>query len=161
MLCVLRTWTIAIQLRLEFLQLIYDFLASNKAVTPYVNMFSIVRFLLVKKCGRMAKALRCSLAAGVRRGGSNPVLHLKSLWTWMSSTHRSLIVKSNWNYASKTLVSLVFFLMKHVFIHITQVWAHYFKLFNPVQSTQDEKATFIKENELKLSYFYSFFLREY
>ena len=33
-------------------------------------------------------------------------------------------------------------------------------MFNRVQSTQDEKARFIKGNELKLSYFHCFFLRE-
>ena len=38
-----------------------------------------------------------------------------------------------------------------MFIEITQVWALYFKLFNRVQSSQDEKARFIKENELKLT----------
>ena len=38
-----------------------------------------------------------------------------------------------------------------MFIQITQVWVHYFKLFNRVQSTQDEKARFIKGNELKLT----------
>ena len=38
--------------------------------------------------------------------------------------------------------------MKHVFIQITQVRAHYFKLFNRLQSTQDEKVRFIKGNEL-------------
>ena len=41
--------------------------------------------------------------------------------------------------------------MKHVFIQITQVRAHYFKLFNQVKSTQDEKERFIKGNELKLT----------
>ena len=41
--------------------------------------------------------------------------------------------------------------MKLGFIQITQVWAHYFKLFNRVQSTQDEKARFIKGNQLKLT----------
>ena len=51
--------------------------------------------------------------------------------------------------------------MKDVFIQIIQVWAHYFKLFNRVQSTQDEKARFIKGNKLKLSYFRSFILREH
>ena len=51
--------------------------------------------------------------------------------------------------------------MNHEFIQITLVWAHYFKLFNRVQSTQDEKACFSKENELKLSYFHSLFLRDY
>ena len=38
-----------------------------------------------------------------------------------------------------------------MFIQITQISAHYFKLFNRVQSTQDEKARFIKGNELKLT----------
>ena len=51
--------------------------------------------------------------------------------------------------------------MKDVFIQITQVWAHYFKWFNRVHLTQDENALFIKGNELKLSYFHFFFLREY
>ena len=53
--------------------------------------------------------------------------------------------------------------MKHVFIQITQVRAHYLKLFNRVQSTQDEKARFINGNELKLTQveLFSFlFLRE-
>ena len=48
--------------------------------------------------------------------------------------------------------------------HLTQVWAHYFKLLNRVQPTQDEKARFIKGNELKLTQvelFSFFFLREY
>ena len=80
-----RIWAIDIQLRLEFLQLIYDFLTSNKTVTTSFYMFSIVRFLLWK-CGRMAKALRCSLVTGVRRADSNPVLHRRSLWIWMSRT---------------------------------------------------------------------------
>ena len=51
-----------------------------------------------------------------------------------------------------------------MFIQITQISAHYFKLFNRVQSTQDEKARFIKGNELKLTQveLFSFlFLREY
>ena len=38
-----------------------------------------------------------------------------------------------------------FFLMKHVSIQINRVWAHYFKLFNRVQSIQDEKARLWKE----------------
>ena len=38
-----------------------------------------------------------------------------------------------------------------MFIQITRVWAYYFKFFNWVQSTQDEKARFIKGNELKLT----------
>ena len=38
-----------------------------------------------------------------------------------------------------------------MFIQITQVWVHYFKSFNRVQSSQDEKARFIKGNELKLT----------
>ena len=46
-----------------------------------------------------------------------------------------------------------------MFIQITQVWAHYFKLFNRVQPIQDEKARFIKGNELKFSYFHFFFKR--
>ena len=53
--------------------------------------------------------------------------------------------------------------MKFVFIQITQVSAYYLKLLNRVQSTQDEKARFIKGNELKLSQveLFSFlFLRE-
>ena len=37
-------------------------------------------------------------------------------------------------------------------IRITQVWVHYFKSFNRVQSTQDEKEHFIKGNELKLTH---------
>ena len=49
--------------------------------------------------------------------------------------------------------------MKRVLIQITQVRARYFKLFNRVQSTQDEKARFIKGNELKLRYFHSFFFK--
>ena len=55
--------------------------------------------------------------------------------------------------------------MKHIFIQITQVWPHYFKLFNRVQSTQDEKARFIKGNELKWTqgelFSFLFFKREY
>ena len=51
------------------------------------------------------------------------------------------------------------------FTEITQVWEHYFKLNNRVQSTQDEKARFIKGNELKLTqvelFSFFFFLREY
>ena len=54
-----------------------------------------------------------------------------------------------------------FILMKLVFIQITQAWEHYFKSFNRVQSIQNEKARFIKGNELKLSFFHPFFLREY
>ena len=46
-----------------------------------------------------------------------------------------------------------------MFIQITQVWAHYFKLFNRVQSIQDEKARFIKGNGLKLNYFHSPFFK--
>ena len=38
-----------------------------------------------------------------------------------------------------------------MFIQITEVWAHYFKLFNRVQSTQDEKERFVKGNELKVT----------
>ena len=40
---------------------------------------------------------------------------------------------------------------------------HYFKSFNRVQSTQDEKARFIKGNELKLTQveLFSFLVREY
>ena len=45
--------------------------------------FLLFDFLWWKR-GRMAKALRCSLVAGIRRAGSNPVLHRRSLWTWMS-----------------------------------------------------------------------------
>ena len=37
-----------------------------------------------------------------------------------------------------------------MFIQMTQVSVHYFKSFNRVQSTQDEKARFIKGDELKL-----------
>ena len=52
-----------------------------------------------------------------------------------------------------------------MFIQITQVWAHYFKLFDRVESAQDEKAGFIKINELKLTQveLFSFLLlkREY
>ena len=61
---------------------------------------------------------------------------------------------------SRFISFLFFFSMKHVFIQITQVSAHYFKLLNLVELTQDEKARFIKGKELKLSYFHSFFLRE-
>ena len=39
--------------------------------------------------------------------------------------------------------------MKLEFIQITQVREHYLKSFNRVQSTQDEKARFIKGNEFK------------
>ena len=41
--------------------------------------------------------------------------------------------------------------MKLLFIPVTQVWTHYSKLFYRVQSTKDEKARFIKGNELKLT----------
>ena len=41
--------------------------------------------------------------------------------------------------------------MTLVFIQITQVWVHYFKSLNRVQSTQDEKARLIKGDELKLT----------
>ena len=73
----------------------------------------------------------------------------------MDVKHRSPKVNSNWNYVYNTLVSLVFFFFKkYVFIQKTQIWAHYFKLFNRVQTTEDEKAHFIKGNELKLGYFF-------
>ena len=51
----------------------------------------------------------------------------------------------------RTLSFHLFLKIKHVFIQITQVRAHYFKLFNRVKSTQDEKARFIKRIELKLT----------
>ena len=37
------------------------------------------------------------------------------------------------------------------FIVITQVSVHYFKSFNQVKSTQDEKVLFFKRNEKKLT----------
>ena len=54
--------------------------------------------------------------------------------------------------------------MRFELTQITQIWVHYFKSFNRLQSTQDEKARFIKGNELKLTQvnLFSFlFLREY
>ena len=37
------------------------------------------------------------------------------------------------------------------FIQVTQGCVHHFKSFSRIQSTQDEKARFIKGNELKLT----------
>ena len=54
--------------------------------------------------------------------------------------------------------------MKIVFIQITKVLVLYFKSFYRVQKTQDEKARFIKGNELKLTqvelFSFLFFKRE-
>ena len=41
--------------------------------------------------------------------------------------------------------------MRFEFFQITPVWMHHFKSFSRVKSTQDEKARFIKGNELKLT----------
>ena len=115
--------------------------------------FLLFDFLLWKR-GRMAKTFRCSLAAGVRRAGSNPVLHSRSLWTWMSSKAQKSHCKFKLKLRLKLcryFIIIIFHLMKLVFIQITQVWIHHFKSFNWVQSTQDEKASFIKGNQLKLT----------
>ena len=122
--------------------------------------FLLFEFLLWKR-GRMAKALSCGLAAGDRSPCSNPVQYCRSLWTWMSQkSYCKCQLKLRLKH-SRFIYLVFFFLIKHLFNQITQVWAHYFKLLNRVQSTQDEKARFIKGNEFKLSYFHSFFLREH
>ena len=133
----------------------------TKLIHRLSTCFLLFDFLLWKR-GRMAKTLRCSFAAAVffRRTGSNPVLHRRSLWTWMSSTEVQFEIQTETTFRAFSF-HWFFFFMKHVFIQITQVWAHYFNLFNRVQSTQDEKARFIKGNEQKLSYFHSFFKRKY
>ena len=110
--------------------------------------FLLFDFSLWKRC-QMAKALRCSLHAGVRRAGSNPVLHRKRCGHRCQAQNYFCKLKLKLLLEHSRFIS--FFLMKHVFIQKTQVWARYFKLFNRVQLTQDEKAHFIKGNELNLT----------
>ena len=98
--------------------------------------------------------------------GSNPVTYHRS----DCCGHGCQAQKSYWKFKLELRIEYscylrFLFLMKLVFFQITQVWVLFFKSFNRVQSTQDEMARFIKENELKLTqvelFSFLFFLREY
>ena len=71
-----RTWAIDIQSILEFLQLIYDFLASNNTVIPFVYVFPIVQVLSVKWWSNGYSTVPQALCCGWKRGFDSRVVVL-------------------------------------------------------------------------------------
>ena len=82
-----QTWAIDIQYNSYSTYM--TFWRVTKLLHRLSTCFLLFDFLLRKR-GRIAKVLRCSLVAWVRRAGSNPVLHCRPLWTWMSITEALL-----------------------------------------------------------------------
>ena len=57
---------------------------------------------------------------------------------------------------SGLFIIISYFFMTLEFSQITHIRLHHFKLFSRVKSTQDEKVSFIKVNELKLTFILEF-----
>ena len=84
------TWAADVQARLDFLQLLYDFLASKNTFTSSVYIFPVVLLFAVNRWPNGYRTQFQSLCEE-SSWGSIPVLLLCSLLAWMPNTQVRLI----------------------------------------------------------------------